>query len=299
MIQLIALLLSCAAWPIASAPGELRIHFFDVGQGDSVLIQGPFGHNVLYDGGTSPAVLMAYLAENQVSRLDVVIASHNHSDHIGGLPEAIRRFRPRFYMDNGLPTSTVAYERVIASATESNVQLIEPHNRVIRMGSAVIDVLPPSGASEWGQNENAIGLIARIGRFRISMGGDAERQQWSWWLEHFRELLSPVQVHKASHHGSTNGDIRDAIEVLSPKAVIISAGLNNSYGHPVAETLRLYEDVGAKIYRTDLNGSIVVTANATGAFTIRAKRQPGSDRSGQAGTEHFQAPPCFVASVTR
>jgi competence protein ComEC len=118
-----------------------------------------------------------------------------------------------------------------------------------------------------GRNDNSIGLIVEYGSFRMSLAGDAEQREWAWWLVSHSNLLRPVQVHKASHHGSRNGDSSEAINRLAPKAVIVSVGAGNGYGHPHPEALLLYTN--ASVHRTDLYGTIVVEADPSGRFTVR------------------------------
>jgi competence protein ComEC len=118
-----------------------------------------------------------------------------------------------------------------------------------------------------------------FGAFRLSLGGDAERREWTWWMQHHPDLLGHVQVHKASHHGSNNGDIAAALSILAPEVVIISVGQNNSYGHPRPEALRRYAESGSTVFRTDVNGTIVVEARATGEYQIRVERGEGAKPS--------------------
>ena len=276
ILALLAAILSCAS--VADAQALYRIYFFDVGQGDAVFIRSPSGPNVLYDAGDSPTKVMAHLDAIGASGIDLVVASHNHADHIGGLADVIRRYRPRFYLDNGLPATTLTYRRVLEAVQSAGSQVLDPTSRQIRIGEgAFIDVLPPSGIQGWDQNDNAVGLILSIGMFRLSVGGDAEQRQWNWWMEHHSRLLQPLQVHKASHHGSTNGDTAAAVALLSPKAVIISVGQNNGYGHPRPEMLSLYAMQGSVIYRTDLNGTIVVDVEPSGRYSIRVERGEGAN----------------------
>jgi beta-lactamase superfamily II metal-dependent hydrolase len=279
VIRLLALLcaiLSCGSGALAQ--DTFRVYFFDVGQGDAVFIRSPSGPNVLYDAGDSPTRILAHLDAGGVSRIDLVVASHNHADHIGGLAEVIRRFRPRFYLDNGLPATTLSYRRVLEAVQSAGSQLLEPTNRQIRVGdNAFIDVLPPSGAPGWGQNDNVVGLVLSVGSFRLSLGGDAERRQWGWWTKHYPGLLRPVHIHKASHHGSTNGDIPAALSMLSPKTVVISVGQNNGYGHPRPEALRLYAQQGSQIYRTDINGTVTVEVDTSGQYSVRVERGEGAN----------------------
>lgn len=278
MIRVLALLASVAfCWSAASAQDLFRVYFFDVGQGDAVLILSPAGPNVLYDAGESPSRIITHLQAVGVSRLDLVVASHNHTDHIGGLAEVIRLFRPRFYLDNGLPATTLTYRRVLEALQLTGTQLLDPTSRQIRLGDdAFISVLPPSGMPGWDQNDNAVGLILTVGQFRLSLGGDAEERQWNWWIRHHLDLLGRVHVHKASHHGSTNGDTAAALSVLAPDAVVISVGRNNGYGHPRPEALRLYAEHGSTTFRTDINGTVLVEADASGRYAIRVERGEGA-----------------------
>jgi beta-lactamase superfamily II metal-dependent hydrolase len=272
--RIIALFVVIALFPcISSAQNLLRVYFFDVGQGDAILVVSPSGPNVLYDGGDSPSTILTHIDAVGVSRIDLVVASHNHTDHIGGLAEVIRRFRPRFYLDNGFPATTLAYKQVLEAIQIAGTELLEPANRQIRLGDDTsLRVLPPSGIKAWNQNDNSVGLILTFGQFRLSLGGDAEQRQWDWWIEHHSDALGRVQVHKSSHHGSASGDTATALSVLAPDVVIISAGRNNG---PHPQALRLYAEQGSTILRTDLNGTIVIEAETSGRYAIRVARGDG------------------------
>jgi competence protein ComEC len=263
---LTALLLACTQPAFAQS---VRIYFFDVGQGDGVLIQSPSGQNVVYDGGPAVTRMVEHLEAAGVSNVNMVIASHNHADHIGGLPEVIRRYRPRFFLENGVPTTTATYRRLIESVDSVAGELIEPTERRISFGDVTLQVVPPPGIEAWDQNNNSVGIVVEFGDFRLSLAGDAEQPQWSWWLDHYPNLFRPVQVHKASHHGSRNGDGAAGIASLSPKVVIINVGQNNGYGHPDPRALELYTSQRSEVHRTDLHGTIVVEAERSGKYTIR------------------------------
>ena len=113
--------------------------------------------------------------------------------------------------------------------------------------------------------------------FRLSLMGDAEPREWAWWMTHHPTSFERfVHVHKASHHGSINGDTEAGIAKLAPKAVVVSAGLKNSYGHPDAQALALYAAQGAAIYRTDLQGTVIIEAQLSGAYTVRVERGEGA-----------------------
>lgn len=264
------------AWATPALAQSLKVHFFDVGQGDGVLIQSPSGQNVVYDGGERATQMREHLQALGVSHIDLIIASHNHADHIGGLTDVVRQFPPRFYMDNGIPATTQTYRRLLEAVTASGAQLLAPTARRIALGDVSIVVLAPPGVPAWEQNNNSVGIIVEYGTFRLLLAGDAEPRQWAWWLEHQSGLLGRVQVHKASHHGSRNGDTAASITRLAPEVVVISAGRGNSYGHPNPEMLRLYAEGGATTYRTDLHGTILVDVPPSGRYTVRLAQGEGA-----------------------
>src|SRR5688572_20898840 len=122
-----------------------------------------------------------YLESLGVSQVGLVIASHNHADHIGGIVEVLRRLRPLFYMDNGVPATTEVYARVLEAAKEAGSALLEPTHRRIALGDGALTIVPPPGISDWEQNDNSVGVIVEYGDFRLSLAGDAEPREWAWW----------------------------------------------------------------------------------------------------------------------
>lgn len=274
-----------AADPAAS-DSPLQLHFLDVGQGDAVLIRGPDGRSVLYDGGPRGSGTVELLRGLGVEDLELVIASHNHADHIGGLEEVIRAFSPRFYMDNGVPYTTLTYARVLDAVEGAGSELMEPTLRTITLGDVRLRIVPPPGGEADEQNVNSVGVRVEYGDFAAFLGGDAEPPQWAWWLEAHPDELRPVHVHKASHHGSRNGDTPAGIEALRPDVVVIGVGATNTYGHPHPWTLARYREIGARVHRTDRDGTILVEAGQAGGFEVRSGRAaadvPGQGESAPA-----------------
>jgi competence protein ComEC len=250
----------------------LRVHFIDVGQGDAVLVQSPSGQNVVYDAGEHPTRVREYLTGVGVSSVGLAIASHNHGDHIGGLAEVVRHFRPQFYVDNGVPTTTQAYARLQEAVAMAGSQLLEPTARRIILGDATLTVVPPPGIPDWDQNDNSIGVVLEYGAFRLSLAGDAEPREWAWWRTHASNWLRPVQVHKASHHGSMNGDTIEGIAMLTPEMVVIGVGAGNTYGHPDQSAMQLYANAAAQVFRTDRHGTVIVEAQLAGGYTVKVER---------------------------
>ena len=266
LLMLFALLLSFAL------AQNLEIHFIDVGQGDSVLVRSPSGQNVLYDGGDIGTTTLEYLQRLGIDNLNLVIASHNHADHIGGLPPVIRQYQPPFVMENGVPATTRIYEDLLSAIEEAGSSLLEPTERRITLGDVILHILPPPGIESWGQNNNSIGVLLEYGEFRAAFTGDAEAELFTWWAEQVPHLMQDVEVYKSAHHGSDNGDTPLSIDHFSPEVVVISVGADNRYGHPHEGALRLYDAVDAEVIRTDLHGTIVIHAEQDGSYTLTGER---------------------------
>lgn len=273
MRRLAALLFIGLVLAACSTPAQgqsLEVHFIDVGQGDSILIRSPSGQNVLVDGGRRDDDALAYLQSVGVESLDLVVASHADADHIGGLEEVVRYYRPRFFMDNGIPYTTQTYFGLLEAVQEVGSQVVAPTARTIGLGDASLQVIPPPGDESLGNNDNSVGVIVSFGAFDVALTGDAEDAEFAWWQENVPQLLRPVEVYKSAHHGSPNGDSIESVTTFDPEAVVISVGLDNSYGHPSAEALALYKGVGAQVYRTDLSGTVVVSATSDGGYAVNA-----------------------------
>jgi beta-lactamase superfamily II metal-dependent hydrolase len=279
LIPIVLAALCAIALPaqVPSRHSPLRVHFVDVGQGDGVLIQTPSGHNVVYDGGENPTRMREYLERLGVRAVGLVIASHNHADHVGGLADVITAFRPPYYMEHGVPAATVAHGRFLAAAKMAGSEFVAPTARRISLGDVGLSVVPPPGIAAWGHDDNSIGLLLEYGTFRLLLAGDAESRQWAWWKTHYPDVLKPVHVHKASRHGSLQGDMADRLARLSPDAIVVSARPDNGRGHPDPTSLRLYAEQGATVYRTDVHGTIVVEADPNGTYEVLVERANRGD----------------------
>ncbi len=258
---------------VAGTP--VRITFLDVGQADAVLIQAPAGQTALLDAGLpSPT---AALRERGVTAIDLLVASHAHADHIGGMTAVLEAFPIRFYMDNGIPHTSIIYRRLLeALQPRPEIKYLNADSRTITLGDATLEVLsaapfPPSSAiaelavetatdslpdapadtAPWiaadDQNNRSIGLILRLGSFAAFFSGDSEVEQLTWLLR--KDAVPDITLLKAPHHGSRNGVTLEYLEVARPEVVVISVGDGNVYGHPHPEALELY-GAFADVYRT-------------------------------------------------
>jgi len=247
---------------------QLELHFLDVGQGDAALLITPEHRTMLVDAGRNGVVTAQYLRSLGVDTVDLLVVSHNHDDHMGGVPEVLAEFPVRNYMDNGVPSarSYSLYEWLVR---EGGARYLEATSRTITLGSVRIRVLPPPDErlrlSRAEQNNRSVGLIIQYGSFRALLTGDSQREELRYWLA--VDSVPQVHVLKVAHHGARNGTTPAWIARTDPGLVVISVG-RNGYGHPAREVVAAWCSAGAMVLRTDWSGSITVRADSTGALTV-------------------------------
>jgi competence protein ComEC len=260
-------LVICGVRP-AAAQG-LSIYFFDVGQGDAALVRSPEGKTLLIDAGPDESTVAEHLKQLHIDTLDLVVASHNHADHIRGLPLILSTIPVRFYMDNGVPATTRIYQRVLEVVQEHQIRYLEATQRVVQLGTATIQVLPrPPNVQD--QNNSSVGLLLTFHGVTTLFTGDAEYLERDYWRS--KAHLPHLAILKVAHHGSINGTDEPFIETLRPRFAIISVGAQNRYGHPSPETLRVLAGAGVEVYRTDEAGTIEVTIATDGTVTFHPER---------------------------
>jgi beta-lactamase superfamily II metal-dependent hydrolase len=249
---------------------SLEIHFLDVGQGDAVLLR-EGGKAALIDAGPSGANVLAHLRARGVDTLDLLVASHNHTDHIGGMTAVLGATVVRFYMDNGMPSNTATYQRTIAAVQRSGAQYLNATPRTVSLGAAQLRVLTPLPRARR-QNLASVGIRVDYGGFHALLTGDSETELLTHWLT--TGEVARVQVLKAAHHGSANGVTPGWVTTTSPGVVVISVGSTNGYGHPSAFAIGLWERAGAHVYRTDRDGAITIQARQNGTFEVGRRVTP-------------------------
>jgi competence protein ComEC len=251
---------------------SLYLTHFDVGQGDATLITTPRGKRILIDAGGSGDSVAARIRRAGVDTIDLLVSSHNHIDHIGGMADVFATFAVKRYLDNNVPCASQICARTLAAAA------VEPDLVDIDggIGDTIDGVfvrylpLPPRDSDE---NNNSIGVIVMFGNFRALYTGDSQADALSFWI---RENVVPrVHVLKAAHHGSRNGITADWIATTLPSAVVISVG-KNSYGHPSREVIQTWASLGAKVFRTDYLGTIQINVAKDGGFAVSFPKFPSS-----------------------
>lgn len=290
---LAAALLGCTAPPAeerapgrapASPPSDtaavLEIHFLDVGQGDAAVVRSG-GRTALVDAGPSDRIVEQLRALG-VDTIDLLVASHNHADHIGGADAVLDSFPVRHYLDNGVPAATRIQTRVLERVEREGATYLQPTRRSLALGSAWLRILPPpQGMPEDDQNNRSVGVVVEQGEFQALLTGDSEVEELGGWLA--AERLPDVEVLKAAHHGSRNGVSPAWLSRTRPEVVVLSLAADNSYGHPHAAALRYYCAGGRRVYRTDRHGTVRVAVHPSGEYTVRAEREADGGCAGRAG----------------
>ena len=261
--------------PASAFGGGLVVHFIDVGQGDCELI-GAGGRWMLIDGGErgSEDGIIKYLRRQGVERLDYVVATHPHSDHMGGLAYGVLEafpvgtvIAPRFSPEN-MPT-TQTYEKFLDAvgalvADGAKAEYAVP-GRKYALGGASVTILGP--LCEDGKNYNNDSVVVRVETQNGAalFMGDAEKKVEKALLEQYGAGGGAglrADLLKAGHHGSKTSSTEDFLRVVMPKDVAISCGAGNSYGHPSPETLERCEALGIGVSRTDVEGTIQLTIDS-------------------------------------
>ena len=270
------------------APGipdsVLRITFLDVGQADAVLIQAPGGEVVLVDAGRED--ITRTLRQFGVSRIDLLVATHPHADHIGGMVGVIGSFPVRYYMDNGQPHTTATYRRLLwVLDSRSDITYLEATPRTLTLGEVEIEVLPLLPGAGAAHNDRSVSLVVRYGRFTAFLSGDSEVRQLTHLLG--RGVVPEATLLKAPHHGSDNGFTWEFLAAARPRVVVISVGRNNPYGHPRPAAVNAYHASGAAVFRTDVHGHVSVGGRRSGDYEVayggQVALRGAADGSGAAG----------------
>ena len=240
--------------------GSLSVHFIDVGQGDCIYInQGEY--NMLIDAGNNEdgEKLVSYLKSLNVNGFDYVIGTHPHEDHIGGMDDIINNFEiDNYYMPDKLST-TKTFEDVLdaldAKGLSYNVPKIDDE---FKLGDATFKVIY-SGDDTNDINDSSIVLKMTYGDNTFLFTGDATSNVEEIILN--KDIKSDVL--KVAHHGSSYSSTTEFLDKVDPKYAIISVGKNNSYNHPASITLQKLSNRDIKVYRTDLDGTIIFTSDGT------------------------------------
>lgn len=264
-VVVLALLAACAEVPektkeernpAEAALGGLTVHYIDVGQGDSTLLEFD-GFSMLIDAGNwNSKEAVDYLKQQEIKDIDIVVGTHPDADHIGQLAQVIGEFEVGEVWMSGNTSSSNTFLSVLQAIEASGSEYVEPRSGdVFDVGSMQIEVLYPdelTGAA----NEESVSLKMTYGDVRFVFTGDAGIKQEQEMIDSGMDL--DAEILHLGHHGSNTSTSPAFLEAVAPEVAIYSAGADNSYGHPHAEVIAAAENAGANVYGTDINGTILV-----------------------------------------
>lgn len=240
-----------------------KVHVINVGQGDSILIQSGI-YNVLVDAGpgSHEESLIEYLNSAGVDRLDCLVLTHPHEDHIGGADRVIESFKIDTVLMPDRVSNSTAFERLL-DAIEEHELLVDVPRRgdKFSLGDLNFTVLAPSDGEYDDINNYSIVLKVEYGDTSFMLTGDAESLSENEILREFDRDFLKCDVLKVGHHGSETSNKEAFVRAVAPTYAAVSCGLDNKYGHPHTEVRELLDSMGIEWYRTDYDGSIVFTSN--------------------------------------
>lgn len=257
--------------PKAPQAGLLSAYFIDVGQGDSMLFVSPSGKTMLIDAGevVYSRRVEKFLRQAGVDRIDLLIGTHAHSDHIGAMPYLIERFPVGAYVTTARNVESISSDMVSEALKEKRVSIAQVWcGDIIEWDDACrITVLSPVLGCEYSEldaNDGCLILRVEYGETAFMLTADATVHAEQLAMFHNEKALFKADLLKVAHHGSTSSSSLGFVETVGAKTAVISVGADNLYGHPDADILRLLSGTGAEIYRTDERGSIAVFSNGSG-----------------------------------
>ncbi|MEG2353154.1 MAG: ComEC/Rec2 family competence protein [Clostridium sp.] len=261
---------SCFSSVPSLNPNELRVHYIDVGQGDSQLIQ--FNNKtMLIDAGPDDksSYILKYLRSNNVKTIDYIIATHPHEDHIGSMDEILNKFKVhRFYMPK-VTEDSKSFDDMTIALDNSNAKVLEAKSGVnFNLDNEVTaNILSPNSSNYEDLNNYSAVVKLNFKNTSFLFTGDAEELSENEILNTDYNICS--QVLKVGHHGSNSSTSLEFLQGVNPAMAIISCGVGNSYGHPTEEILNRLKDLKIKTLRTDKEGTIIISSDGSNIYKLK------------------------------
>lgn len=260
--------------------GIMEIHTIDVGQGDSILVIQK-DQVMLVDCGTRAkgSTVVEYLKELGITKIDILVGTHSHDDHMGGMAEVIRNFEigTLYAPDNSKESiTTFWYMDFLDAVSEKNVNWVYPEvGTTFGVGDANVQIVAPNSKEYNNMNNYSIVLRVTYGETDVLLMGDAETLSEEEIMNN--GLYIDVDVLKLGHHGSSTSSSEKFLNATTPQYAIMSVGKGNTYHHPIKSVMERLENMEITVYRTDESGTIIMS---TDGKSITFNVEPGDYLSG-------------------
>lgn len=248
---------------LSSSNANVNVHFLDVGQADSILIESD-GEYMVIDGGNTDdeKTILDYLEKEKVDKLKYVCGTHPHEDHIGALDKVIDNYPVDNVFLPGVTHTSKTYRELLTSIKNKGLKITKPRvGDKYDLGKVSFVIVGPDENADYGTDYNNWSVIIKLidGDVSYMLSGDAEKQAEKDAIDSKIDLK--CDVYKVGHHGSSSSSSKAYLDALSPKYAIISVGKDNSYHHPHQTTLNKFKQRGIEYYRTDEKGTIVASSD--------------------------------------
>ncbi len=243
----------------ASQSPSIKVHFIDVGQADSIYIQAPDHYDILIDGGNNEdgSTVIDYLQNQGVDDIELMVATHPHEDHIGGLDNVVKAFDVEEVIDSGEKGTTQTYTDYWKAVKEEKTKYLEDSDITFDLGNGINFYIIETGDGYDNVNDDSVVTKLDYKNIEFLFTGDMESDVESQILG--KDIQADIL--KVGHHGSNSSSSEAFLKKINPKVAVISVGKDNIYGHPHPETLTRLSNMGVSIYRTDINGTIVISTD--------------------------------------
>ena len=248
--------------------GEMLVHFIDVGEGDATFVEFPDGKTMLVDAGEDGEDVLSYIQKCGAEKIDFLVGTHPHSDHIGGLETVIRNMEIGSVYMPKVTHNTATFEDLLFSIKEKGL-MINPTQKgdiIYETDGLLIEVLSPKDRKYDNLNNYSVVLKIAYGDTAFLLTGDAEAEILDG------SYATNIDVLKVPHHGATASLSEVFLDRTSPGVAVISVGEGNQYGHPHDATLDAYKKRNTAIFRTDKNGSVIATSDGL-KVTVKGERE--------------------------
>lgn len=242
--------------------GDMTVHFLDVGQGLSILVQSN-GENLVYDGGDrgESSFVVSYLQQQGVTDIKYLISSHYDEDHVAGLVGCVNTFNVENVIGADYVQDTKIYQSFIDGVSEKGLEIQHPAvGTEYQFGTGKFTILSPASIGS-NDNDNSVAIKLTNGENSFIFTGDAESGSEAAMCSSGIDLSCDVLV--PGHHGSATATSNDFLMKTVPEFAVISCGTDNQYGHPEKDTMDKLQSMDIQVYRTDKQGTVIATSNGT------------------------------------